>query len=692
MSYRMILPLLGCLSFFGCAERQDRSADQTPDLNQSSQVPPGDLGDNFVSLVSTTSSAKHAVPIGRKIENFSLLDFRGKEHSLADYKKFPILVVAYLGTECPLAKLYGPRLATMAVRYASKGVGFLGIYANSQDSMTEIANFSRRHEIGFPLLKDVGNRVADQMGALRTPEIFVLDKQRIVRYWGRVDDQYGVGYLRPEAEKHDLQIALDELLEGKEVSTPVTPAVGCIIGRIRKPDESATVTYSNQVSRVLQKHCVECHREGEIAPFELAEYDEVSGWAGMIEEVVRQERMPPWFASKEHGHFKNDRRMSNEDKQLIYDWVEAGAPEGDPSELPEPQTWVTGWQLPKEPDFVAPICEEPFTVPAEGVVEYQYFTIDPGFKEDKWVQAMEIQPGNRAVVHHVLMFSASPDNPRRDIGRKFRGGLGGYDGLYVPGYRLKPYPPGTAKRISAGTQLIFQVHYTPVGSEQQDQSRVGMVFADPEEVQYEVRTASAANTALRIPPHAENHRSEAGSPRLPESARLLSFLPHLHLRGKSFFYELVYPGGKRKPLLDIPQYDFNWQLAYVLEEPIEVPAGARVHCVAHFDNSAANPVNPDPTKTVRWGDQTWEEMLIGYFNYVVPVKASDPAEGKDRSLARITELFDHLDRNFDEHLTEEEVPKKFRFMFDQIDANDDDKIDFEEMKALKAFSKAIPSR
>ena len=527
------------------------------------------------------------------------------------------------------------------------------------------------------------------MGAMRTPEVFVLDQQRLIRYWGRIDDQYGVGYIRSAPEQHDLQNAIEELLAGKEVTLPVNRAVGCIIGRVREPEANAEVTYSKQIARVLQKHCVECHREGEIAPFELTEYEEVAGWAEMIEEVVRQERMPPWFASPDHGHFRNERRMNAEEKQLIYDWVAAGAPQGNVAELPEPRTWVTGWQLPREPDFVAPITDEPFVVPAEGSVDYQYFQLDPGFEEDKWVSAIEIQPGNRAVVHHVLMFSGEAGDLERDIRRKFRGGVRGYDGIYIPGQRVKPYPQGTAKRIAAGSQLVFQVHYTPIGTEQQDQCRVGMLFADPSEVEFEVLTSSAANDALKIPAHEPNYSAEAASPRIPDGAEILSFLPHMHLRGKSFFYEVVYPGGRREPMLDVPRYDFNWQIAYRLQEPMAVPAGTRVHCVAHFDNSAANLLNPDPTKTVRWGNQTWEEMLIGYFDYTVPIGSKDHPRNQDRSLARLIELFDHLDRNLDEQITRDEAPRRFRFMFDPLDANGDDVLDFEEFKAFKVFAGGI---
>lgn len=620
-------------------------------------------------------------PLGRQVENFELQDFRGTHHALSDYQDHKLVVLAFLGTECPLAKLYGPRLATLAQEYEPQGVQFLGINANVQDSLTEIAAYARRHAIEFPILKDTANRLADSLGAVRTPEVFVLDAERVVRYWGRIDDQYGIGYVRSEPQRNDLKQALDELLAGKEVTTPVTPSVGCHIGRIRKPQPNTSVTYSNQIARILQNHCVECHREGEIAPFALTEYEEVVGWAEMIQEVVREGRMPPWHASDEYGQFENTRRLTSEEKELIYAWVRAGAPQGDPNDLPPQQTFVTGWQLPRLPDFVAPITAEPFRVPAAGEVRYQYFQIDPGFEEDKWVSAIEIQPGNRAVVHHVLMFAGSPE----DVGEVFRGGAHGYHGAYVPGQRVQPYPPGMARRIPAGSRLIFQVHYTPTGSEQLDQSRVGMIFVDPATVQYEVRTASALNSDLRIPPHEANYRAEAAGPRFPANARLLALAPHMHLRGKSFRYEAVLPGGNRITLLEVPRYDFNWQTAYRLAEPMELPAGTRMHCIAHFDNSAENLNNPDPTQTVRWGDQTWDEMMIGYYDYVVPVGTPVAASSGDRRKDRLQELFDRLDKNIDGKVAMDEVPRRFRLFFLPLDTDRDGALSEEEVGRLEAF-------
>jgi hypothetical protein len=392
--------------------------------------------------------------------------------------------------------------------------------------------------------------------------------------------------------------------------------------------------------------------------------------------------MPPWHATHEHAQFENDREMPEEERESIYAWVRAGAPQGDPADLPKPRTWVTGWQLPREPDFVVPITEKPFRVAAEGEIRYQHFRVDPGFKEDKWVDAIEIQPGNPAVVHHVLMFTGKDEEDARD----FDGGANGYDGIFVPGQRVKPYPAGTARRIAAGSQLFFQVHYTPNGSEQFDQSRVGMTFVDPASVEYEVRTASAVNTELRIPPGEENYRVESASPRLPASARLLALNPHMHLRGKSFMYEALLPSGERRTLLDVPRYDFNWQTAYRLAEPMDLPEGSRLHCVAHFDNSDGNLNNPDSTKTVRWGQQTWDEMMIGYLDYAVPVGALLAMEEADRTQKRIQDLFDRLDSNADGKIVVEEVPPKFRGLFKPLDRNNDDALSLEEMAGLKALA------
>jgi peroxiredoxin len=566
----------------------------------------------LLAIVASCLSAKEkprATAIGKQIENFSLADVRGKAHALADGKDQALIVVAFVGTECPLATQYAGRLVELAAQYKERGVSVIAIDSNQQDSLAEMTHFERVQKIEFPLLKDPGNVVADQFGAERTPEVFVLDKERRVRYHGRIDDQFTYGRQRPKAQQNYLVDAIDQLLAGKEVATPETDVVGCYIGRVLKPQANSPVTYSNQIARIFNKRCVECHRAGEIGTFALTNYEEAVGWAEMIEEVVREERMPPWNANPAHGKFINDARLSDEDKQLIHQWVAAGAPEGDRKQLPEPPKFIEGWRIP-QPDQVVYMTENAYKVPARGEVKYQYFVVDPGFKEDKWIQAAECRPGNRAVVHHIIVGIVPP-------GRKSGSSGGNLDSDWLtataPGARPLLLPTGMAKFIPAGAKLVFQMHYTPNGTAQEDRSCVGLVFADPKTVKREVATHKAANNHFTIPPGEGKHRVEADY-RFREDSIMLAMFPHMHLRGKAFRYEATYPDGKKEVLLDVPQYDFSWQHAYAFAEPKRMPAGTRIHCTAYFDNSDENLANPDPKASVRWGDQTWEEMMIGYFD------------------------------------------------------------------------------
>lgn len=633
--------------------------------------------------------------VGKPIAAFSAKDFRGRLHSLDEYGDSDVVVLAFLGTECPLAKLYGPRLATIAREYGDKGVTVLGVNSNRHDSITEIAAYARIHEIEFPILKDLENRIADQAGATRTPEILILDDRRVVRYHGRIDDQYGVGYIRDEPQRSFVKDAIDDLLASRAVRVPATEVVGCFIGRMRQADPDSDVTFSNQISRILNRRCVECHRDGEIAPFSLTSYDEVAGWGDTMLEVIRDGRMPPWHADPEHGDFVNARVMTAEEKLLIQQWVDAGCPQGEPAMLPDTPVLVEGWQLPHEPEFVVNMRDEPFNVPAEGTVRYQYFQVDPGFTEDKWVKAAELQPGNRAVVHHILVFVVPPEGRSRGM----KSTTGEFLAAYVPGHRAPHYPKGMARFIPAGSKLAFQLHYTPIGTPQKDLSRLGLVFAEPDEkIEQVVVTQQASNhRGLVIPPNHDNFKVEARSATAPSDVQILALMPHMHLRGKSFRYEAHFPDGRKEILLDVPNYDFNWQTAYRVARPLSLPKGAYLQCVAHFDNSENNLSNPDPTQTVRWGDQTWDEMMIGYFDVAIPaevlgVHTTDASHSSTRKTAasnrtktRVLQVLKAI-RNFDRQgnnngkLEKQEVPAKYLPVFRNLDADQDDVLTADEVK------------
>jgi peroxiredoxin len=533
--------------------------------------------------------------------SFNLQDFRGAWHRLDDTGKGKVVVLAFLGTECPLASLYAPRLGELARAYEKKGVAFFGVDSNPQDAPSDLSRFAREHELPFPLLKDVGNELADRLGVERTPEVFVLDEGRVVRYRGRVDDQFGFGVHRPAPTRRDLAAAIEDLLAVRPVAMPRTEPVGCRIGRVAKGRGDAAVTYSKQVSRILRDRCVACHREGEIAPFSLATYKQAAGWAGMIDEVVQAGRMPPWHASPEYGSFSNEARLSEDEKRTIAAWVVAGSPEGDPRDLPEPAHYLEGWRIPA-PDLIIPLPEV-VQIPAEGTMPYQNFVIDPKLTKDVWVRASQVRPGNRSVVHHLVVFVLPPgtdDESKIDF-------LAGY----APGMPPRILPEGVARFVPAGSLLKFQVHYTPRGIPQADRSEIGLVFADPKTIRKEMTAVAAINTDLRIPAGAADFAVEADH-RFDQDTIVYSLLPHMHLRGKSFRFEAVYPDRRREVLLDVPRYEFDWQNVYVFSRPKLMPEGTVLRCLARYDNSADNPSNPDPKRTVTWGEQTQDEMLVGY--------------------------------------------------------------------------------
>ena len=341
----------------------------------------------------------------------------------------------------------------------------------------------------------------------------------------------------------------------------------------------------------------------------LVSYKEVRPWAKSIREKVVTRAMPPWHSDPAVGHWANDRRMTRKEIDTIVAWVDAGAKEGNPKDLPAMPKFSSGWQI-GEPDVIFHMPSE-FTVPAQGSVSYQHFRVPTNFKEDRYVQAMEARAGNLAVVHHIVIYVREPGQKRSkrlDLGEGLLGALS-------PGQTPFMAQPGMAKLIKAGSDLIFQMHYTPNGKETKDRSYVGLVFAK-EPVEKVITTTAAFDVRFVIPPGAANHEIKA-TYEFEQDSQIISFMPHMHLRGKDITYKAAYPGGRSETLLHIPAYHFNWQVYYYPKRALEMPKGTRIEVIAHYDNSAKNRLNPDPTKEVRFGEQTWDEMMNGFFDYVV---------------------------------------------------------------------------
>ena len=392
-----------------------------------------------------------------------------------------------------------------------------------------------------------------------------------------------------------------------------------------------SVTFTKDVVPVLQKNCQGCHRPGEAAPFSLLTYEQARPWAKAMKEAVLLKKMPPWFADPHYGKFSNDRSLSQKEIDTLAAWADAGAPQGDPKDLPPPVKFVEGWRIPT-PDVVFEMPRN-FEIPAAGTIDYQYIVVPTGFREDKWVQLAEARPGNRVLVHHIIAFIREPDSkwlkdakpgvpfvPKKHEDGKDDDddGLGEFLVGYAPGTLPEVLAPGQAKLVKAGSDVVFQMHYTANGKSGTDRSKVGFVFAK-EPPRQRVFTLASANGKFKIPPGDGNHRVDS-SFELGTDVTLTAMLPHMHLRGKDFEYRVIYPTGETETILRVPNYSFSWQLSYYPVKPIVLPKGTKIDCTAHFDNSPNNPANPDATKEVAYGDQSWEEMMIGFFNVAFDAK------------------------------------------------------------------------
>jgi peroxiredoxin len=561
----------------------------------------------------------HAPRVGEWIPDLAWADRAGAQSTLSAVAGEHGLVIALRDVDCPLSKRYAPRLAELEGELAELGFGLL--YVGVQPS-EECERDVETYALTKPYAVDADGALARALGAATTTEVFVLDRASTVRYRGCIDDQYGLGFAKPAVEREYLREALAAVAAGGAVLAPATTAQGCLLEPKEGAAPAAPLTWHERTSRIVQRRCEGCHRTGGVAPFALETFDQVQRRARMIKFVLEEDVMPPWFAAHDTGPWSNDTSLAPAEEADLLAWIAAGTPEGDAAHAPLAVARTEGWSI-GQPDLVVAMSEN-FDVPADGVVDYQYFDVHLDTTEERWVQAVEVRPGARAVVHHVILWVNEKGAPRRQDGGET------FFTAHAPGTQPLRFAHGFAKRLPAGARLTFQMHYTPNGTAASDRTEVGFVFADAPPAA-EVVTASALNDGFAIPPGAFDHEVRAEYV-FPADAAILTLFPHSHLRGVRWHYELAYPDGRSAELLSVPQYDFNWQLFYDLQTPLEVPRGTKMIATAWFDNTDGNPANPDPTATVRFGEQTFEEMMIGYVNWVPagarePVEASAPSGG-----------------------------------------------------------------
>jgi hypothetical protein len=641
----------------------------------------------------------HAAGIGRYVPDALGVDLDGARKSWRGAGR-KATVVALTSATCPLSRKHAPGLARLEERWSARGVEF--VFVNVADDEVDAVREQRSH-FGWRgrLLRDRDHAIVRAFAATTTTEVFIVDGSNTLVFRGAVSDQYAIGASLDAPRRTFVEDALDALLAGRPIAVPATHAPGCAI-EPPSIDETAAkdpgVTWARDIVRILDARCISCHHDGGVAPFPLVDYDDVERRGAMIARVVEAGTMPPWFAAKEKdaqrphtapSRFANDASLADWEKDAIRAWVAAGKPRGDDADLPADRAVPApgGWSI-GTPDVVFEI-PEPIPVKAEGTMPYQHVLVPTDFTEDRWVRGVQVLPTDRSVVHHVLVFVV-PEARMKELAAEGRGRGGGRLGhdvdetsgflaAYVPGNDASLLAEGYAKALPKGSGLLFQIHYTPNGRATTDRTRLGLVFAT-ERPRKVVETVGIANPRISIPPGAARHEERARLP-VPFDAEILAFMPHMHVRGTAFRYEVERGDGTREILLDIPRYDFDWQLRYLLREPVAVVRGDVLHATAWYDNSEKNPANPDPAQTVRWGPQTTDEMMIGYIEFVAKEPAAGPADRRRAEVGRLDfdDLLRRHDRNEDGRIARDEVPRRQRGIFDRLDANDDGFVDRAEV-------------
>ena len=549
------------------------------------------------------------IPIGTKVEALRFKDIRGVRRELSELGPHRAFVLTFVTSDCPIVKKTFPKLSELHGQFASQDVAFVCVNVGLNDTIRDMASQAIEFQAPWAFIKDYDAQVAGMLGITRTPEVAVLDSEYRLIYRGRVDDQIRLGGVKPNASRSDLRLAIEEHLAGKPVSVPETLADGCAISRAPATAESnaTKLNYHEHIAPIIHEHCTSCHRPGTAAPFSLMSPQDVLGHAEMIQEVIRDETMPPWYANKKHGKFQNDRSLSDSQKEALLGWLASGHAMGSGEQAPVPPEFEqTPWRI-GTPDLIITTLEQ-HTVPATGFVPYKYVVLPHLFLNDTWVSAFEIRPLNPAVVHHCNMAYATSKGASEET---FITG-------YVPGGQpmdLTKFDNQVAYKLPAGSALGLQIHYTTTGQEQKSRIQVGLRFPR-EKIRKQLYHFVLDPRGWKIPPGDPAFRISSEH-ELARDADLLGIFTHMHVRGRDMTFYAKDRSGSQETLLQIPNYNFEWQLGYEIAPGTKLyPKGTTIQAVAHFDNSPFNPYNPDPKATVEYGAQTVDEMFNGFVFYV----------------------------------------------------------------------------
>jgi hypothetical protein len=623
------------------------------------------------------------------IDNFRLIDHNGDSHELFYHADAPAVVIMTHGVGCPIVRNAVTDYKALRDQFADQGVQFYMINSNIQDDRDEIAADAELYGIDMPILDDVTQLIGESMGYDRTAQVYVLDPAQgfKVVYYGALNDRQTYERQRNEANNHFAADAISQVLAGEDV-TVEAPAIraGCMINfpEQRNQAEHMQISYAEEIAPILRENCVECHQEGGIGPWAMTDYETIQGWAPMIREVVRTDRMPPWHADPSIGTFHNARDLTVEETQTLVHWVEAGAPRGEGEDpLAGLDLHAPDWPL-GEPDLILTLPA--YTVPATGVVDYAYPVVENPLTEDTWLRATTFCAGNREVVHHVLSGYMS------EVPADGRGSTSLWEfstGGYAVGAESTVAQENSGVPFPAGGAIGFQMHYTPVGREIVDQTQIGFYFQEQPELLN--RTVVILDASLDIPANEPRH-VETAYLEFPYDAELISAFPHAHYRGYASDLRIQYPDGTEETLLSLPRYDFNWQRGYEFEEPVSIPAGSRLISDYVYDNSSANAANPDPNIQVTWGEQSFEEMLYTSLSFRWVGETTDNRLDHQSAEMNETRMFTAMDDNMDGQLTEDELTgmlgSRMRAGFSRMDLDGSGSVGMDEYVTVNRMMRA----
>ena len=548
-------------------------------------------------------------------KNVRVHDLDGRQLSLGETADCKGVAIVFLSTECPMCNEAIPGLNRLAVSYAKKEIEFYGVISDRAVTRQQAREHSEKYRFKFPLILDSVNALQKMTGATHTPQAFVFDRSGKELYRGAINDSSERLGKKSTAKKEYLADALRSCAGGHKVAVPRTQAIGCLL---EEPGSGATegaVTFNREIAPIIFSNCVACHRDDEVAPFPLTNYEQVSKRARQIAEVVESRIMPPWKPVPDYGHFSGERRLTESQITLLRGWADADAPEGIPEDLPPLPKLPKGWQLGK-PNMIVRMPRR-FALPADGPDLYKHFVIPLGLNTDRLIKAIEVHPGNPKIVHHAHMYLDNTGQARLldqadpTEGYTRFGGHGlssaAYLGGWNPGATPHFFPRGSGRLMPRGGDVVFQIHYHPSGKPEFDQTEIGIYFASPDAQQL-ITDLVVGNVDLAIPADESDVRFTAEYT-APCNLLLMEIRPHMHLLGKSYHVRGLLPDGGEVPLIRIDDWNFNWQDSYVFDPLIRLPAGSRIQIQVAYDNSSKNPANPNsPPKTVYFGEESTDEM------------------------------------------------------------------------------------